>query len=296
MYIPDKQLKKAEALYEEISGNNNIKTQFITVEGKNIDNIINKEEKITEELYERGINYTALSSFIPSIQKQQENYMLVKDLYKSNLKKYSDILSPSQIKALKDIPFTPVAFDIKDYGYLYDFLLNENTSVIIAYTDKNIEFNDSGISIINIKKNIEHYLKTYRNILLIILPCVIFALFILLMIIYGSKNAIRILIPSITGIICSVGITCLITGEMNLFGLIAAFMVLGFTMDYSIFRLNKEARTENAILVSGITTMFSFLLLSFCGFKLLSSISLILFFGILISYVTGYLVFYKTNN
>jgi predicted exporter len=296
MYTPDKKLRKAEYLYGDVSGVINIKTKLISVEGKNLDDIIQKEEKITEDLYKKDIPYIALSSFIPSAQRQKENFNLVKELYETNLNKYSDILSKSQIKELKNLTFTPVVFDIKDYNFLSEYSLDDTSSDIIAVTDKDIEVKGDGISIINFKKDVEQYIKSYRNILLKTIPCVILALFILLSIFCGYKNAVKVLIPSVTGIICSVGITCLITGEMNLFGLISAFMVLGFTMDYSIFRLNKEIHTENAILVSGITTMFSFLLLSFCGFKLLSSISLILFFGILVSYLTGYFVFSKTNE
>lgn len=296
MYIPDKKLQEAEYLYGEISGNNNIKRKFITVEGNDLNDIVKKEETIAEDLNKNNIKYIALSSILPSVQRQKENFELVKDLYKANLNNYSEILTPLQIKTLKNSTFNPVEFDIKDYDFLENFLLDKNTSIIIAYADKDIELKGSGISVINLKDDVEHYLKSYRNILLKILPCVILALFILLSIFCGYRNAIKVLTPSITGILCAVGLTCLITGEMNLFALIAAFMVLGFTMDYSIFRLSKEKQTEDAILVSGITTMFSFLLLSFCGFKLLSSISLILFFGILVSYLAGYFVFSKTDE
>ena len=73
-------------------------------------------------------------------------------------------------------------------------------------------------------------------------------------------------------------------------------MVLGFTIDYSIFRTNSHKQTEDAVFVSCITTAFSFLLLSLTGFKLISSITFMLFMGIISSYITGYLIFNKDKN
>ena len=78
----------------------------------------NCEERITEELDRNHIEYLALSKFIPSIKRQQENFNLVKELYINNLKKYSDILSQMQIQNLLDSSFSSVSFEIKEYPFL----------------------------------------------------------------------------------------------------------------------------------------------------------------------------------
>ena len=96
--------------------------------------------------------------------------------------------------------------------------------------------------------------------------------------------------PSVTGILAAVLLTTLIYGELNLFSIITIYLVLGFTIDYSIFRVDAGERTESAVFVSCVTTSFSFLLLALCGFKMLSSMALVLFFGIVTSYITGYLL------
>ena len=134
-------------------------------------------------------------------------------------------------------------------------------------------------------------MEKYRKMLILILPLTILILAILLAFLYNYKKAFIMLLPTLVGIYCAVGMTSLIEGEINLFSVIAIFLLIGFTMDYSIFRENKEKRVEDAILISCATTSFSFLLLSFCGFKLLSSISLVLFFGIITSYISGKLIF-----
>ena len=136
-------------------------------------------------------------------------------------------------------------------------------------------------------------MKHYRHLLLMLFPLVILVLGILLSFLYDFKKSIKILIPSIVGIGLSVLLTSLIYGEINLFSVITIFLVLGFTVDYSIFRTSQGEQTESAIFVSCLTTSFSFLLLALCGFKLLSSMALILFFGIVTSYITGFLLFTK---
>jgi len=285
MYSPSKKLMTAETLYNKVSGNINGETQFITVSGKNEQDLLEKEEKITSELEEQNINFTALSKFVPSEKKQKENYELVQELYKSNLYKYENILTSSQIQELKNTKFLPINFDT---AYpLKGFIIGKNKTVIVIPAEKKLDFEN----VINIQADIGNYLKNYSIKLVKIFPAVFLILVIVLSLNYGLKSGLKILTPSLCGIITSTGLALLINGEINVFSLIALFMVLGFTMDYSIFRNSREKQTEDAVLVSAATTTFSFLLLSLCGFKLLSSISLILFFGILISYFVGYLVF-----
>ena len=293
LYSPSKQLKHAEHLYGQISGEKNLKTQIIIAES---DNIISKEEEIAKKLNDKNINYISLSKFLPSPNIQKENHVLVKELYKNNLYKYSEILSSAQINTLKNKTFKPVIFKAEDFAYLDGFILNKNKSIIIAYSDKALDIAGAGISIINFKNDVEHYMKQYRNILLGLFPFVFMLLAILLNFIYGYKGAAKVLLPSLSGSITGLLIVALIYGELNLFSVITAFLILGFTIDYSIFRNNAEDKTESAICVSCVTTSFSFLMLSFCGFKLLSSMGVVLFFGIITSYIVGYFIFNKDGK
>ena len=293
LYSPAKALKKAEALYGKISGDISDNTQFITVKGNSLNDIIQTEESVTKNLDENNIEYVALSKFVPSKNRQEENFRLVKNLYENNLDKYSDILSSNQIQTLKNSSFSPVIFDVENYPYLQDLMLNSNTSMIAVFSDKNLDYENENVKVINFQSDIKNYMKHYRHLLLMLFPLVILVLGILLCFLYDFKKSVKILIPSLVGIGLSVLLTSLIYGEINLFSVITIFLVLGFTMDYSIFRTSQEEQTESAIFVSCLTTSFSFLLLALCGFKLLSSMALILFFGIVISYITGFLLFTK---
>ena len=296
LYNPTSELKQAEALYNKISGDNNIKTQVITVKGSNIKEIVETEEEISNKLDEKGIEYIALSRVFPSVNRQQENFKLVKELYSSYLNKYSNILTSQQIKALNNSVFVPIVFDINQYEYLKDLMLDKNTSIIAVFNDDKLNIDNPNTSVVNIQSDIENYMKKYRLLLLCLLPVTVLILTIILTFLYNFKVAVKILIPSIVGIVTTILLTSLINGEINLFSIITVFLVIGFTMDYSIFRMNNEPNTESAIFISCATTAFSFLLLAFSGFKLLSSMALVLFFGIIISYLMGYLLFNKNDR
>ncbi len=296
LYLPTRELKKSENLYNKVSGEKNTNTRIITVQSGSFDELLQKEEKISEDLYKNNIDFVSISKFIPSESRQKENFELVQNLYNNNLNNFEEYLFPNQIQNLRNKVYAPVKFDIKKNDFLSGFLTDSNKSVMIVTGDKEFVLKAEGTNLINIKTDVEKYIKNYRMVLIKIFPAVIILLFLVLCFVYGFKNSVKILIPPVLGIITAAGMTCLILGELNLFSIIAIYMVIGFTMDYSIFRLKKENRTEDAILVSGLTTFFSFFLLSFCGFKLISSIALILMFGILTAYLSGYLLFGKQSN
>ena len=305
LYVPSKKLLKAETLYNQISNNTSKDCKIIKIKGTSFDDLLKKEEKVTEELADKNINYYSLSKFIPSIEKQKENYSLVKELYKADLKNYLDILSPVQKQSILNKKFTPIVFNIEEYPYLSNFLVTPSTSCIFAFTNNKIYLKENHLEIIDIKSQIEGYLKDYRHKLIKIFPAILGLLIVLFLGIYGLKRGVKILIPPILATILAIGLTSILGFEFNLFSTISLFLILGFTIDYSIFRdSNNTARknivttseqTEDAIFISCLTTSCSFLLLALSGFKLLSSISWVLFFGLIISYLSGYLIF-KQND
>ena len=291
LYTPPDKLLKAEKLYNEVSGDDFSNTKVIIVKGSNFNDVIKKEEEITKDL--GNADYISISKFLPSVQKQKENFELTKKLYDKKLKNYSGILTEKQIKALQNIKFYPVKFNKDDYHFLKEFLLSENKSLIFVFSESYIPQYTDNAQRIDLKYDIEKYMKNYRHTIIWLFPIVLAVLSLVIAIFFGCKKAVKILAPPAVGILFSIGLTGLILGELNLFGVITLFLILGFTMDYSIFRNSKENSSEDAILTSVLTTSVSFLLLVFAGFKLLSTMAFVLFFGIITSYITGYLIFGK---
>ena len=124
-----------------------------------------------------------------------------------------------------------------------------------------------------------------------ILPIFIL-LFVLLSFIYKPKKTIKIITPSILASLFSISLLSILGISINLFHVLAIFLIIGFGLDYSVFRASGLQGAKDAVLLSSLTTVFSFILLSLTSFKLISSLGFILSIGLSISYLTSLLFDY----
>ncbi len=295
MYIPSRTLLKAENLFNELSGNNK-KTTFAIVEGKNIEEILQKEENITEKL--PTSNYQALSKFIPSKIKQKENFELRKELYKNTLKSYAPFLTENEINLLLTEKFSDKFIEVdNNLPLINDFLINKNTSVIVLYDIKNPDnIIKNGAKYIDIPKDISQRIKECRiSCVKMIIP-VFIILFIILSIIYKPKTALKIILPSILAATFSIGLLGILGQQINLFHILAIYLIIGFGLDYSVFRASCLEKVSDAVLLSCSTSVFSFFLLTFTSFKLINSLGFILTTGLIVSYLTSNLFNYENNR
>ena len=285
-YNPSDELKKAENLYNKISQNDK-PVKIVTFEADNFEKLLEKEEEITDSLIEQKIDFYAMSKIMPSKKRQKENIALVEDLYRNNLRAFSEVMDISHLHSIlyaNKAAIEPFEID--------DFMLNKNCSLALIYSDKLPQ----NLKEINPNQEISNYLKNFRIFLLKLLPFVYMAVFIFFCIVYKFKTALKIILPALSGSVCAIGLISLMGQSINFFSIIAIFLILGFTIDYSIFRVSGGKNSNDAILISCITTSFSFLALSFTSFKFISSLSLILFLGIVISYITGRALFFEESE
>ena len=262
-YTPPENLMRAENLYKKVF--NSAGSEFLIVRGGSLDEILRKEEALDLK------NSIGLSNFVSSTQRQEENIKLVKDLYKNNLKSY---------EAKTGIKFEPEEFkiyDVENFPLKDQFYLDEGVSYIIV--------KDHIDGSLNPASEISNMMKLRRVDCLKLLPLTLLVLFVLLSFIYGIKNAFRVSISPVLGILFTVGILSVFGESLNLFHILGLFLIAGFSLDYSIFRLNCGDESKDAVFISAISTAFSFILLAFTSFKLVSSIGLTLCVGIMISYI-----------
>ena len=282
LYVPPQSLLKAETLYKNIYETKD--KSFIVVKGKDLDEIIKNEEKITQKLENENVPYISLTKLVPSERKQKENQKLIKELYLENLDVYANFLDKSTISKLKNSFDNDKveSLDLFKYPYLKNFLLDENTSFIIVPAEYMLEdeFNQIVVS-----KDISAIVKSCRKHCQYILPVILFVLIGLLVGIYGFNKARKIILSPFLGIIFAVGLLSLLGCSMNIFSILALFLILGFSLDYSIFRASGDANSKKAVLISCISTVFSFFLLSLTSFTLISSMGKVLCIGILTSYI-----------
>ena len=277
MYVPSKALLQAEKLFAEVVKANN-KTSFLIVKGKNIEEILENEEKITSDLEKKGIEYQALSKFIPSEKRQNENRILRHRLYESELNSYAQFLNDSQKKALLNTDFKDGYLHLdSDFEFLKSFLLDKNTSVIIVSDD--VE------GALNLQRDISAQISKCRVLCVKLLLPIFVILLLILSWIYNLKGAVKIIMPSFLATGFVFGVLGILNQPVNLFNIMAIFLIIGFGLDYSVFRYGGEKESREAVLISCLTTVVSFALLACVSFKLISSLGLVLSVGLIVSYI-----------
>ena len=290
MYVPSKTLLSAEKLFADVTGSNK-KVSFAVIQGRNIEEMLAKEEQIARCLSD--IKFQALSKFIPSEKQQKKNFELRKALYKNSLKTYAAFLTTKQINNLLNEKDLPGFLKFEKNSPFSDFLIGENTSVMVLYNFDNPEIiTQNGGRYVDVQKDISEKIKDCRIACVKMLAPVFILLFLLLSIIYNPRTAGKILTPSILASAFSIGLLSITGQPVNLFHILAIFLIIGFGLDYSVFRAGGVKYSSDAVLLSCATSVFSFLLLAFTSFKLISSLGFILSAGLTVSYITSLLFSY----
>ena len=280
LYTPNKSLAKAEKINQQLVNPENKDISFIIVSNQE------KEEIITDILNKNNVNYISGTKFVPTIERQKENISLVDNLYKNNLDKYATFLTKEQISNIKQEKSSL----INDFDYS-SFKLGDNRYFILAYDlDKSILGNINDIQIVNIQKDVSENLYKCRKNIEPVIPILFLSLILFLSILYGKKS-LKIIIPPILGGLISIAITQIFKIPVNVFTILTTFLIIGFTIDYSIFKSSGGKNSNIAVLSACASTVFSFFLLIFAGFKLISTLGLMLSVGIIASYISSCVLF-----
>ncbi len=300
MYAPKGSLLKAEAIYSNVFKNLNPKG-YILISGQNFDDLIKNEEKITPFL--NTTSYISLSKFFPSKERQQANFSLVLNFYKKELNSLP-YLSKSQKDMLLGQKYSKT-LTVSDFlgSFADEFLIKNSspasasskTAVILLFSPLNKEvlskIQKSDVAkFIDPPSEISFKIKDFRQKTLLLLPLIFAFVLIFLIFIYGPKQGVKIFVPPLFGAILPVSILSLFNQHINLFHILGVILILGFSLDYSIFRASGIKKTNDAVLISCATTVFSFAMLSITSFKLISSLGFVLAVGVLSSYILSLLL------
>lgn len=296
MYKPSKQMLEAEKLYQEVTSANS-NTSFVIVEGKDLQSILEREEIVSAKLSENNLAYYSLCKFLPSIKRQTENMTLRTQLYDSELNVFSELLTPEDLWNIKHFDkkyFSDEA--LKNISQLNEFMLDKTHSIMVVYNVENPEIFEGieNVHFVNLPSEISGGIKKIRLVCLKILVPIYILLYLLLGFIFSFKNALKIIGPSVAASLFAICFISLFQ-PLNLFHILAIFLITGFGLDYAIFRFNGSKNSNDAVLISCITTVFSFMLLAFTSFKLISSLGFMLALGLASSYILSILLISKDS-
>lgn len=292
LYRPDAQILADEATVQKL--NKTQESAVLMIRGKNIQNILETEETIKQS----GYDFFSLSNIIPSIKTQQENEMLIKQLYKSQSKYLKQKLELKNTPIFaNDEYMTPENIKSKFLNDWIDKLIIQDGEYIysLAQIQTNIQINNDNAKVVSVSKilsdKIEQYSHETYNLLAICAICLM-----LLLSVFYKRRAIVYLVPSVLAILLSVCILTWFGQPITFFHLLAFFIVTGLGLDYTIFNINADNEIETRpVLFSFLTSFVGFGLLAFTSFFLIKSMGITLALGLGLSYLISFFLF-RTNK
>lgn len=286
-------------------------SQYFLISGSNEEKVLQNEEALTARLVglvEEGklSGFQAVSSFVPSLQKQEAVFkkwtdlspdILMNTLRDAGLKeKYIKKLL-NEIEKEKERPLNIEEWSQNEWSAAFKHLwfgkVDEkfySTVVPSGFTSvQTLDHVSDGLPevfVVDRVRDISRLFGVYRiraTIALIIAYCLVWFT---LLPRYGWRDSIRLLAPVGTATLVVIAITPILGIPYNLFSVFSMILLLGIGVDYSIFLTEAKDRRDVVflgILLAAMTTLLSFGLLSFSSTPALRSLGITLFVGVPVS-------------
>ncbi|MGJ8648592.1 MAG: MMPL family transporter [Marinomonas colpomeniae] len=299
---PPSLLKEDQQVQQALG--NSINSAFLIVSGNSTEDMLQNEELFRsklDSLVQKGFleGYQSISQSLPSLQRQRHNIDLVKQLYRTKLDAYAQVIGLSaQQKAaankyLQDNPQTlspetwsRLAVNAQWSGMLKPRSTSEYATMIrlegalsedvilqlqtAATVNRNISYVDQiadiSATLANYRTNIADWLLIAYGIITVLLS------------LRYQLNVWRVMLPSVAGSIIALVFAILINGGYNIFNLVALMLVFGIGLDMGIFLQESKgsAHTWLAVSLSTLTSLLAF------GLLALSKTPVLYHFGIIV--------------
>ena len=274
--------------------------RFFLIEGNTQEQLLQREEQLDDWLATQNLSGDLLSHYLPSQQRQQENFQLLKNLHGDFLGRWRETLGFSQDvleRATKPFQQTPTAwltpeelfasplnaqlerFQLAktERGWIATAFVNGNTAsaVLEEYAAKH-EGTHWMDPVADISEMFKHY-REKTGFMMLLAYALIAAL---LCWRYRPAQAWRVMLAPALAAWFTLGLLGYAGADINLFHVLALLLVLGVGIDYSIFFAESHTNRDTtmlAVILSTATTLLSF------GLLALSATAAIRSFGIVVS-------------
>jgi predicted exporter len=264
-------------------------TQFYLVEAGSAQELLRTEEALgarLRELAAKGVldNFHAISSFVPSAARQEENRGLLGQAVladRARLERAFDKVGLRKgVATPAATPFRHLWLGKTERGYasiVVPFGASDaNALKAAAQAVEGVTFLDKVASVTRL---FGEYRKAFSYGLAIAIVVVLGVLSRR----YGWRGGAAVLLPTLLGIAGSLAISGYAGMPMTLFSVMALMLVLGVGVNYAIFLVEGRGREGSAfvaVLLSAATTLLSFGLLAFSGTPALAQFGKTLVAGI----------------
>ena len=289
LYRPNSELSQAESLMQNLNGVD--ASKFLLIRGETLNDALLTSEKIKDE----SGYFFDVSTIIPSKERQTENQNLIRALYRSESKKIQHELG---LRATPKFVETPIIefSDVTDNktlnSLLNNFIFNDGKYVyIIAHVEKDFTTTAANAITISPTQQMTDLMKEYSHESYGLLVICGIALILLLLFLYRAK-ALLYLTPSVLAVGLTAAVLTWFNQPITFFHLLSLFIVIGMTLDYSIFHINSvDNREIKPVLFSFLTSLIGFGILGFASFFLIQSMGITLGLGLIFGYLISLFLF-----
>ncbi len=284
-------------------------SQFLLVTAESLDQCLQKEEHLAltlEKLKKEGLlkGYQALSSVLPSLNRQAENSEMVRQLYDQQLKpfyatlKVSDSeLSIAQLnfKHSSEVLLTSEVWMQQQASQNWKDLIvmhsGESVATVIRFTGLlnndvkqsliSLSEAETGVSYVDKIQDISDLMGNYRSQIIEWIAMAYICVFIVLL--YRYKYQVwRVVLPPLLASVFALAILAQFEQGLNLFHLMALILVLGIGLDMGIFLMETDEApyTWLAVSLSAYTSLLAFGMLAWSDTPVLHHFGLTVLLGL----------------
>lgn len=273
LYRPSAELAERDRFFMETAGISG-DSAFCIVPGKNREDVLRLEENA-------NLPGVRLSAFLPSEERQRENAALVRELFaRGNLEKMLGLSKKFEFSGTPAATLENAPGALKSLSEsLFFHTQNGDFSVVLVSADFSAP---AGTFVVCPSKEISSLLGTYREQTYALLATAFAALFAVLIFVYRAR-AFRLLFAPVAAIATVSAVLGFCGVPLSFFHFLSFFLIIGFSLDYGIFRMEGGKR-ELPVALSCATSVLSFGLLAFTSFALTRSMGIALGLGLAFAY------------
>ena len=281
--------------------NTGISPTYFIVTGNSQEEVLEKEELLAEKLKAAEKDsllksFLAYSQFVPSEKRRAQMDSVLRHTLPLRYKKLCKALKirpqknpaalfggisenqelPMQFKNLKEMLWIG-EINGKFYSAVMPLHLSEE------FNAENFEDTENGIFAVNKMKTINSALTELSVSALALVAFAYFAVFFILSFVYAWRDSLRIVRAPILACLFTLSMLGYLEIPVNFFAITGLILVLGIGIDYSLFFKDSADHSDStafAVLLSTLTTLFSFGTLSLSSFVPVSVLGLTVLLGI----------------
>lgn len=292
--------------------------RYFIVKGRTEDEVYDSLEGFYQALGDKRSQVTSVLDWLPSGQTQQQNYQLLRKLYKDGGALdtfYEQLGVGSGASAAMKTAYQQAAGQTLDFpqlmavipsvpplwvsheGMIYSFILIRKGSDFATLEALSTQNDD--IQYMNALGSAMEALKAQREIGSELLLVAYVLIGVMLAVYYREFSAVLMLLIPVTASVITLAVLAAIEQPITIFNVMALFLVLGLGMDYIIFARemkDKQAVTQQAILLSAVTSLLSFGLLAFSSMPIVEAFGSTILIGNTINFIAAISLFNRPQT